>query len=84
MCAESSLLPQCSGREGVKHPFGNTVDCYAGVAGIDWCITVPCIDLYAGNPHLVLLKPVVLRVQDIHQRPYDIVGSKSVESKEGL
>lgn len=37
-CADVSLLPQCSEGSGLEHPFGNTVNCYADVAGIDWTV----------------------------------------------
>ena len=37
-CADITLLPQCSEGSGLEHPFGNTVNCYADVADIDWTV----------------------------------------------
>jgi hypothetical protein len=37
-CVPIVLLPQCAEDDGVEHEFGNTVTCYADVAGIDWTI----------------------------------------------
>jgi hypothetical protein len=37
-CADVTLLPQCSEGSGATHPYGQTVNCYADVAGIDWSV----------------------------------------------
>jgi len=37
-CTTINLLPQCAVGDGVVHEFGNTVNCYEDVAGIDWSI----------------------------------------------
>jgi len=37
-CSDVSLLAQCSEGSGLDHPNGNTVNCYADVAGIDWTV----------------------------------------------
>lgn len=38
-CADVTLLPQCSSEgSGAVHPFGQTAECYADVAGIDWTV----------------------------------------------
>lgn len=35
-CVDITLLPQCSEGSGRDAPFGNNVNCYPDVAGIDW------------------------------------------------